>query len=170
MKASPVVVIAGVRTPFTKAGTSLAGVGAAELARAAMVGVMVRTALDPARLEEVIFGCVAQPADALNLARVAALRSGVPKHVPALTVQRNCASGIEAVAQAWLRIQSGEGELYLVGGVESMSAPRCSFPNSHKEVRIPGFRQGLVRRKPAPICCAAPAGFCAHPSFEARTE
>ena len=97
MKADPVVVIAGVRTPFTKAGTSLAGVGAADLARTAMLGVLVRTGLDPARLDEVIVGCVAQPADALNLARVAALRSGIPKHVPALTVQRNCASGIEAI-------------------------------------------------------------------------
>ncbi|HEY5704742.1 MAG TPA: thiolase family protein [Terrimicrobiaceae bacterium] len=124
----PAVVIAGVRTPFTKMGTSLAGLGAVDLARTAMLGVLVRTALDPARLDEVIVGCVAQPADALNLARVAALRSGVPKHVPALTVQRNCASGIEAITQAWLRIQSGEGELYLVGGVESMSSTPMFFP------------------------------------------
>jgi acetyl-CoA acetyltransferase family protein len=128
MKADPVVVIAGVRTPFTKAGTTLAGVGAADLARTAMLGVLVRTGLDPARLDEVIVGCVAQPADALNLARVAALRSGIPKHVPALTVQRNCASGIEAISQAWLRIQSGEGELYLAGGVESMSSTPVLFP------------------------------------------
>jgi acetyl-CoA acetyltransferase family protein len=126
----PVLVIAGVRTPFAKAGTALAGVGAAELARTAMLGVLVRTALDPAQLDEVILGCVAQPADAMNLARVAALRAGVPKHVPALTVQRNCASGFEAITQAWLRIQSGQGELYLVGGVESMSSIPLLFPKS----------------------------------------
>jgi acetyl-CoA C-acetyltransferase/acetyl-CoA acyltransferase len=118
----PVLVIAGVRTPFAKAGTTLAGVGAAELARTAMLGVMVRTALDPAQIDEVILGCVAQPVDAMNLARVAALRAGIPKHIPALTVQRNCASGFEAITQAWLRIQAGQGELYLVGGVESMSS------------------------------------------------
>jgi acetyl-CoA acetyltransferase family protein len=128
MNTEPVVVIAGVRTPFAKMGTSLAGVGAAELARSAMLGVLVRTALDPSRLDEVIFGCVAQPVDALNVARVAALRSGIPKEVPALTVQRNCASGIEAITQAWLRIKSGEGELYLVGGVESMSGTPMLFP------------------------------------------
>jgi acetyl-CoA acetyltransferase family protein len=128
MKDDPVVVIAGVRTPFTKAGTSLVGVSAPDLARTAMLGVLVRTALDPARLDEVIIGCVAQPADALNLARVAALRSGIPRHVPAVTVQRNCASGIEAITQAWLRIKSGEGELYLVGGVESMSSTPMLFP------------------------------------------
>ena len=124
----PVLVIAGVRTPFAKVGTALAGVGAAELARTAMLGVMVRTALDPARIDEVILGCVAQPADAMNLARVAALRAGIPKHIPALTVQRNCASGFEAITQAWLRIQAGEGELYLTGGVESMSSVPLLFP------------------------------------------
>jgi acetyl-CoA acetyltransferase family protein len=118
----PVAVIAGVRTPFVKAGTDLAGVDAAELMRTAMLGLMVRTAVDPGRIDEVIVGCVAQPVDAMNLARVAALRSGIPRHVPAVTVQRNCASGFEAITQAWLRIQSGEGELYLVGGVESMSS------------------------------------------------
>ena len=128
MSTQPVVVLAGVRTPFAKMGTSLAGVGAAELARTAMLGVLVRTALDPSRLDEVIFGCVAQPVDALNVARVAALRSGIPKQVPALTVQRNCASGIEAITQAWLRIKSGQGELYLVGGVESMSSTPMLFP------------------------------------------
>jgi acetyl-CoA acetyltransferase family protein len=124
----PVLVIDGVRTPFAKVGTALAGLGAAELARAAMLGVMTRTALDPAQIDEVILGCVAQPADAMNLARVAALRAGIPRHIPALTVQRNCASGFEAISQAWLRIQSGEGELYLVGGVESMSSVPLLFP------------------------------------------
>jgi acetyl-CoA C-acetyltransferase/acetyl-CoA acyltransferase len=105
-------------------------VGAADLARAAMLGVLVRTAVDPGRINEVILGCVAQPADAPNLARVAALRSGIPKHVPAVTVQRNCASGMEAITQAWLRIQCGEGDLYLVGGVESMSGIPLLFPRS----------------------------------------
>lgn len=124
------MVIAGVRTPFAKAGTSLAGAGAADLARTAMLGLLVRTAVDPAKIEEVILGCVAQPADAPNLARVAALRAGIPKHVPAVTVQRNCASGTEAITQAWLRIQSGEGELYMVGGVESMSGIPMLFPKS----------------------------------------
>jgi acetyl-CoA C-acetyltransferase/acetyl-CoA acyltransferase len=116
-----IVVIRGVRTPFCKAGSELAGLDAVELGRAAVMGLLVRSGIDPAMLDEVILGCVAQPADALNLARVVALRSGIPRHVPAVTVQRNCASGIEAITQACLRIQAGEGDLYLVGGVESMS-------------------------------------------------
>ena len=164
------MVIAGVRTPFTKMGTSLAGVGAADLARAAMLGVIVRTALDPARLDEVILGCVAQPADALNLARVAALRSGVPKHVPALTVQRNCASGIEAITQAWLRIQAGVGELYLVGGVESMSSTPMLFPKqATKKFASLASGKGFLS-KASSAGCAAAAGFCAHPSLKAGPE
>jgi acetyl-CoA acetyltransferase family protein len=130
MNGEPIVVIAGVRTPFAKVGTSLAEVGAADLARTALLGVLVRTGVDPSRIDEVILGCVAQPAEAPNLARVAALRSGIPKHVPAVTVQRNCASGTEAITQAWLRIRSGEGRLYLVGGVESMSGIPLLFPRS----------------------------------------
>lgn len=130
MNSEEIAIIAGVRTPFAKLGTSLAGLGAADLARIAMLGVLVRTGIDPTLIDEVIFGCVAQPADAPNLARVAALRSGVPNHVPAVTVQRNCASGTEAITQAMLRIRCGQGDLYLVGGVESMSSIPLLFPKS----------------------------------------
>ncbi len=125
-----IVVLAGVRTPFTKVGTDLAGLGAADLGRTVVQGILIRSGLDPALLDEVILGCVAQPPDALNLARVVALRSGIPKHVPAVTVQRNCASGLEAITQAFLRIRAGEGELYLVGGVESMSNTPMLFRKS----------------------------------------
>jgi acetyl-CoA acetyltransferase family protein len=165
MKEDPVVVIAGVRTPFTKVGTSLAGVGAADLARNAMLGVLVRTALDPARLDEVIIGCVAQPADAPNLARVAALRSGIPKHVPAVTVQRNCASGIEAITQAWLRIKSGEGELYLVGGVESMSSTPMLFPKpATKKFASLASGKGLLSQARA-VAALRPGDFVPTPAL-----
>jgi acetyl-CoA C-acetyltransferase/acetyl-CoA acyltransferase len=121
MKTKQVVVIAGMRTPFVKAGTSLAGVGAVELARAAILGVLARTAIDPAQIDEVILGCVAQPADAMNLARVAALRSGIPKQVPALTVQRNCASESKRSRRRGLVFSAGRGTLP-GRGVESMSS------------------------------------------------
>lgn len=127
MNTDRIVVIAGARTPFSKLGTDLAGLDAADLGRTAVLGVLTRTGLDPAQLDEVIFGCVAQPADSLNLARVIALRSGIPKQVPGVTVQRNCASGFEAITQACLRIKAGEGSLYMVGGVESMSQTPLLF-------------------------------------------
>jgi len=115
------VVIAGVRTPFCKAGTALSELAADELGRLAVSALLARTGLDPALVDEVIFGCVAQPADAANVARVIALRAGIPEAVPAMTVHRNCASGFEAVTTAFERMHAGRGSVFVVGGTESMS-------------------------------------------------
>ena len=115
------VIVDGVRTPFCKAGTDLARHDAVELGRTAVTSLLMRTALDPGLVDEVIFGCVSQPADAANIARVIALRSGIPKHVPAVTVHRNCASGIEAITQAYEKMCAGRGRVFIVGGTESMS-------------------------------------------------
>src|SRR6185503_19282725 len=89
--------------------------------RVAVGEVMARQELDPARLDQVIFGNCAQPAEAANVTRVTALRAGVPERVPGFTVHRNCASGMEAVADATYRIACGEAKLILAGGMESMS-------------------------------------------------
>jgi acetyl-CoA C-acetyltransferase/acetyl-CoA acyltransferase len=115
------VIIAGVRTPFTRMGTELAGLSASDLGRHAVAALIDRTALDPASLSEVIYGCVGQPADSANIARIIALRAGVPQHVPAATVNRNCASGLEAITCAHQRLVAGIGDLFIVGGAESMS-------------------------------------------------
>jgi acetyl-CoA C-acetyltransferase/acetyl-CoA acyltransferase len=121
MKSSRLVIVDGVRTPFCKAGTELAPLGADELGRIAVNALLTRTGLDPELVDEVIFGCVAQPADAANVARVIALRSGIPESVPGITVQRNCASGCEALTLAQERALAGRGSIFIVGGVESMS-------------------------------------------------
>ena len=118
---SPLYIVDGVRTPFCKMGTALAGADAVELGRTAAAAVLARTGLDPAQIDEVIFGCVGQPADAANASRVIALRAGVPDHVPAITVHRNCASGFEALTQAAEKIGAGRGHIFLVGGTESMT-------------------------------------------------
>src|SRR5436190_13814596 len=107
------VIVDGVRTPFCKMGTDLARMGADELGRIVVNALLTRTGLDPALVDEVIFGCVAQPADAANLARVIALRSGIPESVPAVTVQRNCASGCEAVTLAQERLLAGRGSIFI---------------------------------------------------------
>ncbi len=114
-------IIDGVRTPFCKAGTSLARLDAVELGRIAVTNLLKRTGLDPSLVDEVIFGCVSQPADAANIARVIALRSGIPEHVPAVTVHRNCASGIEAFTAAYEKMCVDRGRVFIVGGTESMS-------------------------------------------------
>ena len=115
------VIIDGIRTPFCKAGTELAHLDAVELGRLAVTALLARTGINPALIDEVIFGCVAQPADAANVARVIALRSGIPEHVPAVTVHRNCASGIESLTLAYEKICAGNGRIFIVGGTESMS-------------------------------------------------
>lgn len=117
----PLYIVDGVRTPFTKMGTTLAGCQADELGRTAVAALLARTGIDPALIDEVVFGCVGNPAEAANVARVIALRAGVPESVPAITVSRNCASGFEAITQAADKAAAGRGDIFLVGGAESMS-------------------------------------------------
>ncbi|MBV9671859.1 MAG: thiolase family protein [Verrucomicrobia bacterium] len=116
-----VYVVDGVRTPFAKAGTTLAEIDAVQLGRDAVASLLARTGVDMAQVDELIFGCVAQPAQAANIARVIALRAGLPRSMPAVTVHRNCASGFESITNAAEKIAAGRGHIFVVGGVESMS-------------------------------------------------
>jgi acetyl-CoA C-acetyltransferase len=115
------VIVEGIRTPSGNHGGALRPLLAKDLLALVFKGILDRTKIDPASIDEVIAGCIAQPSDAPNIARVSALMAGVPKEVPALTVARNCNSGMDAIVEAWRRIQLDEGSIYLVGGVESMS-------------------------------------------------
>ncbi|MBB5351035.1 acetyl-CoA C-acetyltransferase/acetyl-CoA acyltransferase [Haloferula luteola] len=127
---APLYILAGTRTPFARMGTDLEAMDAADLGRHVTSALLTRTGIDPAEISEVIFGCVAQPVDAANVARVIALRAGIPFHVPASTVHRNCASGTEAVTTAAQRAATGQGDLFLVGGTESMSQIPLLFPHA----------------------------------------
>jgi len=118
---TPLYIFDGTRTPFSRAGSTLSDLTAVDLGRAAATSLLVRCGIDPGLIDETIFGCVAQPPDAANITRVIALRSGVPKGKPAMTVNRNCASGLQAVATAQEKLEAGGGKLFLVGGAESMS-------------------------------------------------
>jgi acetyl-CoA C-acetyltransferase/acetyl-CoA acyltransferase len=117
----PLVIVDGVRTPFCKAGADLAGLPADELGRIAVNALLTKTGFDPGLVDELIFGCVCQPVEAANVARVIALRAGLPQTSTAATVHRNCASGFEAITTAAERILSGHGSIFIVGGTESMS-------------------------------------------------
>jgi acetyl-CoA C-acetyltransferase/acetyl-CoA acyltransferase len=92
-----------------------------DLGRIAVDALLTKTGLDPALIDEVIFGCVSQPVEAANIARVIALRAGIPQSVPAVTVHRNCASGFESFTTAAERLAAGQGSVFVVGGAESMS-------------------------------------------------
>ncbi len=125
---SPSWILGGVRTPFARAGTAFKHTPAYELGRVAMTEALARSDVDPARLDHVIFGNCAQPPEAANITRVTAIRAGVPEQIPGYTVHRNCASGMEAIADASTRIAAGESRLVLAGGMENMSQIPLMYP------------------------------------------
>lgn len=116
-----IAIISGFRSPMGKAGGVLKNVTAHDLGARIVKEVLIQSKIDPQKIDEVIIGNVAQPAEAANIARVIALKAGIPQSVPAFTVHRNCASGMEAMTTAMSKIQNGEAEIILAGGVESMS-------------------------------------------------
>ena len=120
-RARDMAIVAGLRTPFCKVNGALAGASAADLATFAFKELLDRTPIARTEIDEVILGCAGPDAREANVARVAALRCGLPETTPALTVMRNCASGMEAVMAAKQKLAAGEGEVFLVGGAESMS-------------------------------------------------
>jgi acetyl-CoA acyltransferase len=117
-----VVIIEGFRTPYVKAGTAFKDIHPVDLGASITRELLARTGINPDMIDEVIVGNAGMPADAANIARVIALRAGIPQHVPAYSVHRNCASGMQAAASAYSQILSGMSEIVLVGGVESMSS------------------------------------------------
>lgn len=140
-----IAIIDGIRTPFCKMGSAFNFTSAQELGRIAARELIERTGFDVNAIDEVIFGCVGQPADAANIARVIALLAGIPKTTPAYTVHRNCASGIESVTNAAIRIRAGEGRCFLAGGTESMSNIPFYFSKEYQE-----FLGALMRAKSVP--------------------
>lgn len=116
-----IAIIAGFRSPMGKAGGVLKNLTAHDLGARIAKEVLIRSKVDLEKIDEVIIGNVAQPAEAANIARVIALKAGIPESVPAFTVHRNCASGMEAMTTAMSKIQNGEAEIIFAGGVESMS-------------------------------------------------
>ena len=129
-----VVIVDGLRTPYIKAGTLFKDIPAQELGRIALAELMVRTGIDPELIDEVVIGNIAQPAEAANIARVITLMAGLPRKVPAVTVGRNCASGMESIAYATLKIRSGEADVMIAGGVESMSNIPLLYPKEFADV------------------------------------
>jgi acetyl-CoA acetyltransferase family protein len=116
-----IAIVEGVRTPFAKAFGPLADAPAQDLGAHVTRAVLERAGLRPDAIDQVVFGNVATPADAANVARVIALTAGVPQDRPAHTVNRNCASGLEAITTAVGLIRLGEASTVVAGGTESMS-------------------------------------------------
>jgi 3-oxoadipyl-CoA thiolase len=125
------VIVDAIRTPIGALGGVLAPVRPDDLAALVIKSIVERNKLDPALVEEVYFGCANQAGeDNRNVARMAALLAGLPVEVAGVTVNRLCASGLNAVNQAARAIRAGEGEIFIAGGVESMSRAPYSIPKA----------------------------------------
>jgi acetyl-CoA acetyltransferase family protein len=148
------VVVSPLRTPIGRFGGGLSEVRPDDLAAHALGAVLAATGLDPAAVDEVILGCANQAGeDNRNVARMAALLAGLPQSTPGFTVNRLCASGLEAVNGAARMIRSGEAGVVLAGGVESMSRAPYVFARGNvapKFGNLTGYDTSLGWRFPNP--------------------
>src|SRR5438874_2219515 len=139
---SRAVILSGVRTPVGRYGGALSGERPDDLAAIVIREAVARAAVDAGEIEDVYFGCANQAGeDNRNVARMASLLAGLPESVPGVTVNRLCASGLSAIVSACHAVAAGEGDLYVAGGVESMSRapfvfgkPEHGFPRGDRTV------------------------------------
>jgi 3-oxoadipyl-CoA thiolase len=152
------VVISAVRTPVGRYGGALSGVRPDDLAATAIAAAVERAGVEPEEIEDVFLGCANQAGeDNRNVARLAALLAGLPDSVAGVTVNRLCASGLSAVVSACHAIAAGDGDLFVAGGVESMSRapfviakPDTAFPRGDR----PAYDTTLGWRFPNPRLAA----------------
>ena len=136
------VVLSAVRTPVGRYGGALSAVRSDDLAATAIAAAVERAGVDPAEIEDVYFGCANQAGeDNRNVARMAALLAGLPESVAGVTMNRLCASGLAAVVSACHAVAAGDGDVFVAGGVESMSRaplviakPDRAFPRGDQTV------------------------------------
>lgn len=127
------VIVSAVRTPIGNHGGALAAVRPDDLAALVIREAVARSGIEPKDIEEVYFGCANQAGeDNRNVARMAGLLAGLPVEVAAVTFNRLCASGLQAVNAAYRAIKAGEGDAFVAGGVESMSRAPYAIPKSER--------------------------------------
>lgn len=136
------VIVDGLRTPIGRYGGALKDVRPDDLAAGVIAHLVERTGVPPAAIDDVVFGCANQAGeDNRNVARMAVLLAGLPPSVPGQTVNRLCGSGLQAVNTAAMAIAAGQGEIFVAGGVESMTRaplvmakPDAAFPRGNQTV------------------------------------
>jgi 3-oxoadipyl-CoA thiolase len=149
------VIVDAIRTPIGALGGALSAVRPDDLAALVIKSLVERNRLDPALVEEVYLGCANQAGeDNRNVARMAALLAGLPVEVAGVTFNRLCASGLNAVNQAARAIRCGEGDVYIAGGVESMSRAPYSLPKAESGFpfgNLTAYDTALGWRYPNPV-------------------
>jgi 3-oxoadipyl-CoA thiolase len=149
------VIIDAIRTPIGALGGALASVRPDDLAAHVIKTIVARTQIDPKLIEEVYLGCANQAGeDNRNIARMAVLLAGLPETVGGVTFNRLCASGLNAINMAARAIKCGEGDVYIAGGVESMSRAPYSLPKAESGYsfgNLTAYDTALGWRYPNPI-------------------
>lgn len=120
-------IVQGIRTPFCKAGTTMASIAPDDLGAVIVKELLATTDIDTNLIDELIMGNVGHPSNACNIARVIALKAGLPENLSAYTVHRNCASGMQSITTGFEKLLSGNGEIVIAGGIESMSQYPLKF-------------------------------------------
>lgn len=159
-----VVIVSGVRTPFARARSVYQKMPPSALGGIAMREVVARSDIDPKLIEEVYFGIVSPPAEGTNIAREALFDAGLPSTIPCTTINRYCASSAEAAAGIIGKIQAGQIEIGIAGGVESISSIRALFSQEATDffqdiarMKTPGQKIGkLAQFKPSLLMPHAP--------------
>ena len=131
-----VVIASACRTAIGTFGGTLKESHPATMAAVTMKAAIDRAGIDPARIDDVRYGCCMEPADSLNVARVASLLAGIPEHVTGVTINRVCVSGMEAVISGMAMIQAGMADIILAGGVEHMSGVAYTIPSARWGCRL----------------------------------
>ncbi len=131
-----VVIVSACRTAIGAFGGSLRDSNAAQIASITMREAVKRSGISPEMIDDVRYGCCIEPADALNVTRVAALLAGIPDSVTAATINRVCISGMEAVISGMAMIQAGMADIILAGGVEHMSGVAYTVPTARWGCRL----------------------------------
>jgi len=160
-----VAIVATARTPFSRSGTDLDALDVIDLAGVAAAEAVARSGADPAEIDLAVFGCVLPALDGPNLGREAVLRAALPASIPGWAVNLACASSNRAITSAAEAILSGEAEIVLAGGAESLSNVPVRFPRSAvgklqrlQRARTAGARLGaLARFRPRDFAPVAPA-------------
>jgi len=131
-----VVIASACRTAIGAFGASLKNSHAATIASVTMKAAVEKAGIDAGLIDDVRFGCCMEPVDTLNVTRIAALLAGIPDSVPAVTINRVCISGMEAVLSGMAMIQAGMANIVLAGGVEHMSGAPYSLPGARWGYRL----------------------------------
>ncbi len=147
MNTKPLAILSGMRTPFCKAYGAMADVHAVDLGTAAVTAALEKAGVTSGDVDEVVMGNVSGPPDSANIARVIGLKAGIPQDRIAHTVNRNCASGMESILEAWQILREGRARTIVAGGTESMSnIPLLVRPDATRLLMEFGRARSLIAK------------------------